>query len=113
MEIPTVHELVTDERFSAIIDALSPLKFLTDLTVRMEDLVGQMENIELMAKRAVACPQPDPREVVPGKRDKVFFMPQILEEVALPLAATAVHREPHYPVPVRFGTHDGHGDELG
>ena len=43
--------------FSAIIGALSPVKGLTDLTVRMEDLVGRMENIDLMAKRAVAGPQ--------------------------------------------------------
>ena len=74
MEIPTVHELEKDGRFSAIIDALSPLKGLTNLTVRMEDLVGQMENIELMAKRAVACPQPDPREVVPWKCGEVILI---------------------------------------
>ena len=68
VEIPTVHELVTEERFSPIIDALSPLRGRPDLTVRIEDLVGQLENIELMAKRAAACPQPNPREVVPWKR---------------------------------------------
>ena len=50
----------------------------------MEDLADHRENIELMAKRAVACHQPDPREVVPWKRCKVILMHQILEEVALP-----------------------------
>ena len=46
VEIPTVHEPVTDETFrklETIIDALSPLNSLTDLTVRMENIVAQVQ----------------------------------------------------------------------
>ena len=73
MEIPTVHEPFTVQKFSEVlkildrtIDGLSPLK----------DLGVQMGNIELMAdqaaKRAIMSTLPDPPEVVLWKRRKVI-----------------------------------------
>ena len=48
VEIPTVHESMTDEtlrKLETIIDALSPLKGLQDLAVRMENFVADVEHV--------------------------------------------------------------------
>ena len=96
VEIPTVHEAMTDEtlrKLETMIDALSPFNGLTDLAVRMESITAKVENVALMAQWKNVCPLPDPSEAVPWKRRKIFPWPQILEEKS-------------------FGTYDEHHDEL-
>ena len=57
-----------------MIDALSPLNALTDLALRMETVVAEVENASVMALRTNTSLLPDP------KRLNIIPMPRIPEE---------------------------------
>ena len=74
----TVQKPMIDDIFGKLdtmIDALSPLDCLTDLVLRMETVVAEVENASVVALRTNASLLPDP------KRRKIFPMPRIPEEV--------------------------------
>ena len=75
--ISTVQKPMTDEisrKLDTTIDALSPLNGLTDLALRMETIVAEVENASVMALRTNTSLLPDP------KRRKIFPMPRISEQ---------------------------------
>ena len=77
--ISTVQKLMIDEisgKLDTMIDALSPLDGLTDLALRMETVVAEVENASVMALRTNTSLLPDP------KRRKIFPVPRIPEEGA-------------------------------
>ena len=77
VEISTVHEPMIDEiscKLDTMIDVLSPMNGLTDLAVRMETIVAEVENVSATALRTNMYLLPDP------KRRKFFSMPRIFEE---------------------------------
>ena len=57
-----------------MIDALSPSSGLTDLALRMETMVAEVENASVKALRTNTSLPPDP------KRREIFTMPRIQEE---------------------------------
>ena len=61
-------------KLDTMIDAPSPLNGLTDLALRMETIVAEVENASVMALRTNTSLLPDP------KRRKIFPMPRIPEE---------------------------------
>ena len=73
----TVQKPMIDEisrKLDTMIDALSPLNGLTDLALRMETIVAEVENASVMALRTNTSLLPDP------KRRKIFPKPRIPEE---------------------------------
>ena len=63
-----------NRKLDTMIDALSPLDGLTDLALRMETSVDEVENASVMALRTNTSLLPDP------KRREIFPMPRIPEE---------------------------------
>ena len=75
--ISTVQKLMFDEisrKLDTMTDALSLLDGLTDLALRMETILTEVENASVMALLTNSSLLPDP------KRRKIFLLPRILEE---------------------------------
>ena len=127
VEIPTVHELVTVQKFSELLDTM------IDGLFPLKDLVVQMENIELLAdqvaKRAMTsallhgmpfqgrvassspCPESWRKSLsLTGSSVELCRPRRLLAPPAQGGIQNTGHRD--CPVPARFGTHDGHRDGL-